>query len=314
VTVDEEHPLLRHDGIFYDDEATFGTAAVSFVREGIERDEIVMVNTGSNAVTSLLRALFADDVQVVFAEHQVYTAPTAVIDGYRRTMDRGLAAGASGFRAMGFIDFESSNLPWQEWLRYEAAVNEVFAPYPLTSLCPYDTTTVPHEIVEAIARTHTGLVDARGRHTNPGYTGPAELVAEEGLRTPALPIQARAPRMVLQPGRETDDLRVELYSATMSSHLPRLRVDDFVSAMSELVRNAHRHGAEPVTLKVWASDTTLVGTVTDHGPGLEDPLVGYARPTDPAQGLGLWGARQLVDVLDFERDGTGFTVRAASFA
>ena len=31
---------LQHDAIFYDDETTFSTAAVSFVREGVERGEV----------------------------------------------------------------------------------------------------------------------------------------------------------------------------------------------------------------------------------------------------------------------------------
>jgi len=273
-----------------------------------------MVNTGPHPVTSLLRALFATDEQVSFADRPVYRTPAGALDGYRRAMDRGLAAGAEGFRAMGFIDFDGSTLPWQEWLRYEAAVNHVFDGYPFRTLCPYDTTQVDDDVVVAIARAHTGLVDAAGRRPNPDYTAPAELVADEHLRTPPLPIQEMRPRMVLEPDHDADHLRLELYNATMFTHLPRVQVDDFVSAVSELVRNAHQHGREPVNLTLWASDTAVVGTVTDRGPGIEDPMVGYARPTDPAQGLGLWGVRQLVDVLDFERSESGFTVRAASFA
>jgi anti-sigma regulatory factor (Ser/Thr protein kinase) len=269
----------------------FSNAAVSFVREGIAQDEVVLVNTGRNAVTSLLKALFRGDEQVVFTDRGVYSSPAAALDGYHRTMTRGLAGGAQGFRAMGFIDFERSLLPWQEWVRYEAAVNHVFADHPLQTLCPYDVTEVDPSAVEAIVRAHPGVVDASGRHPNPDYT----------------------PRMVLAPGEDEPELRVELYAATLFTDLPRQRVDDFVSAVSELVRNAHRHGRPPVALRLWASDTAVICTVSDHGPGIDDLLVGYARPTDPAQGLGLWGARQLVDLLDFERDGSGFTVRAASF-
>jgi anti-sigma regulatory factor (Ser/Thr protein kinase) len=81
-----------------------------------------------------------------------------------------------------------------------------------------------------------------------------------------------------------------------------------------VVSNAHEHGRAPVTLRLWAADAAVVCTVTDRGPGIDDPLVGYARPRDPSEGLGLWAARQLCDVLDYERGAEGFAVRIAAFA
>ena len=57
-------------------------------------------------------------------------------------------------------------------------------------------------------------------------------------------------------------------------------------------------------------------TVTDHGPGIDDPFVGYVQPPrkvpgEPvrAGGLGLWAARQLCDILDYGSTAEGFTVR-----
>jgi anti-sigma regulatory factor (Ser/Thr protein kinase) len=304
---------LQHDAIFYDDESIFATAAVSFVREGVERGEVVMVNTGTSSVTSLLRAMFADEEQVVFADRPVYSTPAGALDGYRRTMERGLATGAVGYRAMGFIDFESTNLPWQEWLRYEAAVNRVFADFPFQTLCPYDTSKVSREITEAISRSHTGLVDIAGWRVNDSYLVPEELVVAEGLVTPPHPLQETAPRMVLEPDDDVMALRMEVYAATLFTALPSRKVDDFVAAVGEVVSNAHEHGRAPVTLKLWAADAVIVCTVTDRGPGIDDPLVGYARPRDPSEGLGLWAARQLCDVLDYERGPEGFTVRVAAF-
>jgi anti-sigma regulatory factor (Ser/Thr protein kinase) len=309
VSAQERAPRLQHDGIFYDDERTLASAAISFVREGIERDEVVMVNTGRNPVTSLLRAMFRSEDQVVFAEKPVYA-----LDGYHRIMQRGLDAGVKGYRAMGFIDFDHSSLPWQEWVRYEAAVNRVFADFPFQTLCPYDTASVAGEITEAMVRAHSGLVGPDGRRENDRYLDPAELVVMDGLRTPVHPLQETTPRMVLKPGDDLTELRLEVYAATMFTELPSRKVDDLVSAVGEVVANAHKHGDEPVALNLWAADTTVVCTVTDTGPGIADPLAGYARSSDPSEGLGLWAARQLVDVLDYERDEAGFTVRVISHA
>jgi anti-sigma regulatory factor (Ser/Thr protein kinase) len=314
VSAQESPRRLQHDAIFYDNECVFANAAASFVREGIARNEIVMVNTGTNPVTSLLRAMFQGEDQVVFAEQPVYNTPAIAIDGYRRTMQQGLAAGVVGYRAMGFIDFDHTDLPWQEWLRYEAAVNRVFADFPFQTLCPYDTTAVAGETVDAMVRAHSGLVGPHGRRDNERYVDPAELVLAEGLRTPAHPLQETTPRMVLKPGDDLTELRMEVYAATMFTALPSRKVDDLVAAVGEVVSNAHRYGDEPVCLKLWAADATVVCVVTDTGPGIADPLVGYARPTDPSGGLGLWAARQLVDVLDYERDEVGFHVRVISNA
>lgn len=309
-----EHRLLQHDAIFYDDESVFAPAAVSFVRQGIERDEVVMVNTGANPITALLRAVFSGEEQVTFAEGQLYTTPAAALDGYRRTMERGLASGATGFRAMGFIDFPNSKLPWQEWLRYEAAVNRVLRDFPFRTLCPYDTSTMPAERIDGIMRAHTGLVDADGRHENGDYIEPEKLVVADGLLTPPLQIQASSPRMMLEAGDDLMELRLEIYAATMFTSLSRLQIDDFVKAVGEAVANAHKHGVGPVQLRLWASDDTVVCTVTDGGQGVDDPLVGYARPRHPSEGLGLWAIRQLVDICDYEHGPDGFTVRLASFA
>lgn len=310
-----EHRQLHHDAIFYEDESTFAAAAVSFVRQGVEHDDVVMVNTGRLPITALLRAVFEGEEQVVFADREVYSTPAVVLDSYRRTMERGLASGAKGYRAMGFIDLRSSRLPWQEWLRYEAAVNRVFHDFPFRTLCPYDVTTVSAETADALMRAHTGLLDPNGWSENGDYVEPEKLVVADGLVTPPLPVQEEsAPRMVLEASDDLMELRLEIYTATMFTSLSRLQIDDFVKAVGETVANAHAHGGAPVLLRLWASDNTVVCTVTDRGPGLDDPLVGYARPRHPDEGLGLWASRQLVDILDYERGEDGFTVRLASFA
>lgn len=305
---------IQHDGIFYDDEDVLVSAALAFVREGIAADEVVMINTGDHFVTPLLRAVFAGDEQVVIAERPQYTSPAAALDRYRRVMEEGLAQGVRGYRAMGYIDFGGSILPWQEWVRYEAAVNEAFADLPFRTLCPYDTSRLPATIIDPIKRAHTGLVDADGWHANPEYVDPGALLRRDHLRTPPLAVQGSAPRMVLEPGTDLMELRMEVYAATMFTHLPRRKVDDFVAAVGQVVANAHQHGKPPVRLTLWAADTQVVCTVTDQGPGLDDPMLGWSRPRSPEQGIGLWASRQLVDVLDFEQAGDGFTVRVASFA
>lgn len=303
---------LGHDAVFYSDEEELVATAVRFVRDGVARGEVVLVNTGDHPVTPLLGAMFAGEKQVVVADRSPYQTPAGALDNYRRTMDRGLAAGARGFRAMGHIDLAAGSLPWQEWLRYEAAVNRVFAGYPLRTLCPYDTRSLSGPVATAMRRAHPGLVDRAGWRPNPEYVEPERLVREPGLRPPPHPLELGPPRMVLDAHEDLDDLRMEVHAATLFTDLPRRRVDEFASAVVEVTDNALTHGRPPVDLRLWASSVAVVCTVTDRGPGIADPLRGYARPRNPAEGLGMWAVRHLCDVVDYGPTEAGFTVRLMS--
>jgi len=308
-----DRPRLRHDGIFYDDEGDFVETVVPFVRDGIEAGEVVLLNTGSHPVSPLLRAMFCDEEQVVVGRETGAATPASMLDTYRRTMEQGIARGATGYRAVGWLDLDANRLPWQEWLRYEAAANKALADLPLRTLCPFDLRTMSEGTAEAMMATHTGLVGPDGWRSNDGYVDPGTLVVRDDLRTPPHPLESGAPRMVLQSTNDLMELRMELYSATVFPDLPRVRLDDFVKAVGEVVGNAHKHGGDPVLLRLWASDTTAICTVTDSGPGIADPLAGFARPRHPSQGLGLWAARQLCDIVDYQHGPDGFTVRVASF-
>jgi anti-sigma regulatory factor (Ser/Thr protein kinase) len=198
-------------------------------------------------------------------------------------------------------------------VKYEAAVNRVFHDLPFRTICPYDVSKLPPSITDPLMRTHTGLVGPGGTRPNERYVDPELLLADGALVTPPHPLQSSAPRMVLQPGDDLRELTLEVYAATMFTDLPPRKLDDLVSAVAEVVANAHRHGGEPVRLRLWAAETAVVCTVSDAGPGITDPLLGLARPDHPSLGLGLWAARQLVDILDYKHGPEGFTVRVAAF-
>ena len=66
-------------------------------------------------------------------------------------------------------------------------------------------------------------------------------------------------------------------------------------------------------LRLWTDVDTVLCTVTDQGPGIDDAFVGYARPSSTEASLGLWAARH-GDVLDFDRTRDGFEVRLVAYA
>lgn len=53
---------------------------------------------------------------------------------------------------------------------------------------------------------------------------------------------------------------------------------DLALAASEILANAHDHGAGPTALRTWADGGYLICQIDDAGAGLADPFAGY-RPT-----------------------------------
>jgi anti-sigma regulatory factor (Ser/Thr protein kinase) len=78
-----------------------------------------------------------------------------------------------------------------------------------------------------------------------------------------------------------------------------------------MTSNALRHGRPPVGLCLWVADDRVVCTVSDTGPGFDDPFAGYgpAHGDDLSRGgMGLWLARQLCDHVDITHDADGVRV------
>jgi anti-sigma regulatory factor (Ser/Thr protein kinase) len=96
------------------------------------------------------------------------------------------------------------------------------------------------------------------------------------------------------------------------SSLSSEAAEGLVGAVSEVVTNATLHGRPPVQVTGWVAPGRRVATVTitDHGPGPDDPQAGQ-RPEsrDPGDGgFGLWLAHHMCTVT-MSSDDHGFTVR-----
>lgn len=311
---------MRHDALFYGSEEVLAAAAVPFVREGVERGETVLVNTGVLPVTRLLKAVFVGEPLVHFSPAEVYSTPAAVLDRYQRILERAVSAGTPGVRAMGYLDLSGGDrMPWEEWVRYEAAVDRFLGDYPFRALCPYDIRAVPADALAAMRTAHPMRLEAGRRAPAQERVDPTELARRYAAG--ADPLQLTPPIVELDQITELRGLRMDLYPVLLPSALSDRKVDDFVKAVGEVAMNARLHGEGPVRLRVWTAPDRVVCTITDHGHGIDDPLLGYARPSRAALarglpeqgGTGLWAARQLCDVLDYETAPGGFTVRLVAF-
>jgi anti-sigma regulatory factor (Ser/Thr protein kinase) len=115
-------------------------------------------------------------------------------------------------------------------------------------------------------------------------------------------------------GHPLDDdslgFRKRLRGELATAGIPSNRADELILAATEVLSNAHRYGDGPTARCVGHIDGRFVCEISDHGPGLDDPLAGYLPPgTGDDTSAGLWVARQLTHRLDLISSADGLTVR-----
>jgi len=301
---------LQHDLLLHDSVEELAALAAPVLLAGLADGDAAVVLTGPKTAAVLTDALADDDRVVVLDQTEVYgTRTPAALTALRRLAERQAPAGRL-LRVVGKTDFGPTPRQWLEWERYEAVINRALRDQPLWGVCVYDTSRLPDTVVEAGLRTHPHLVTAEGRQVNPQYQEPAEFL--RALPVPEEPLERTEPLLRVDDVSDFIGLR-----HSVARHLAGLggspdALEDLHLAIDEMSSNAVRHGGPPVQLRLWASRDRVVCTISDRGPGMDDPFAGYgpAHGRDLSRGgMGLWLARQLCDHVDVIDDGAGLTVR-----
>jgi anti-sigma regulatory factor (Ser/Thr protein kinase) len=290
----------RHDAFLYDDDEHLARVAAPFVRAGLAAGEAVVLAAAPRVAGMLHDAVGAHPLLHVLERHDVYRArtPTAITT-FRRLAEQYAGDGVPRVRVVGEVDFGLTQRDWLEWQRYESVINEALADWPLWGLCVFDAQRLPQPLLDSAMATHPTLVGPDGRAPNPGFVDPATYV--RGLPVPEEPLEATPPRLTAPDVSDFVGLR-----RAVATELARTRaggdlVEDFLLAVDEMVSNAIRHGRPPVGLRLWTAEDRVVCTISDGGPGWDDPFAGYgpAHGDDLSRGgMGLWLARQLCDHVD----------------
>jgi anti-sigma regulatory factor (Ser/Thr protein kinase) len=304
------HAGYFHEAAFYGSDEEFLAIVLPFLRDGVAEGEPTLVTLGEVNAGLVRAALGPADVAALrFVPGDLqYARPARAIRTYRSMFDEVVREGARQVRVVGDVPHPGFGVAWDEWARYEAAVNHTYDAYPVWGMCPYDLRTAPAEVLADVRRTHPRVATADGGHrVNPDFGDPVGLLRGE-LITPR-PVEARAPHVELHDPTAAEARRALLAVAGNASTDPAA-VDDLLIAVSEAVDNAWSHGRPPVRLRLWHHGRSLVATVTDAGDGPQDPYAGLLPATGSATaGLGLWMTHQMCDSVTYHRDPDGFTLR-----
>jgi anti-sigma regulatory factor (Ser/Thr protein kinase) len=217
--------------------------------------------------------------------------------------------GIEQIRLVNHVPHPGLGTPWDGWRRYEAAVNGLFGDLPARELCLYDRRITPGDVLADVARTHPRIRAADGTPLpNPSFQDPGAFLRSLPPPPPD-PLERQRPDVELvDPSAAAGRHAVE--EAASRTRVPVEEIGRLVLAVSEAATNAVVHGRPPVTMRVWTAPERIVVTVSDHGPGIQDPYAGLvpSPSVDGLGGFGLWIMHQLV-TANFFRQRDGFTVR-----
>jgi anti-sigma regulatory factor (Ser/Thr protein kinase) len=306
-----QHPnTYRHDLLLHDSADEYAALAAPFLRAGLADGDAAVVVAARETAAVLTDALADDDRVLVLDAAHVYAERTpAALTALRQLAQRQAPEGGR-LRVVAEADFGPTPRHWLEWQRYEAVSNEALRDEPLWGICAYDTSRLPDEVVETGLRTHPHLVTAEGRRVNPAYQPPADVL--RALPVPAEPIEQTEPLLRVDDVSDFIGLRHAVGAELAALGGAPDAMDDLHLAIDEMSSNAVRHGGPPVQLRLWAAADRVVCTISDRGPGMDDPFAGYgpAHGSDLSRGgMGLWLARQLCDHVDVIASAAGLTIR-----
>ncbi|TFV48891.1 sensor histidine kinase [Blastococcus sp. TF02A-35] len=296
-----------------DDEIVAG--AVPYVEEGLGAGDTVLLCCPPETV-ALITAALGERASAVESDARICLLGTRVADAMAVTREwvrRAAGTGSGRLRIVGQVQFGAAARNWREGLRYEAAANRLLADEPLSALCLFDRRVLPAEVLAGVGATHPQLLSG-GRHVPSGsFRDPREFALR--LPLPREPIEGAGPVFTATDAPSLAELRGDLRRVIRARVTDPDLDEDLHFAASEVASNAFRHGARPVSARVWVDADRLVCAISDSGPGFDDPFAGFrpAHGDDLALGgMGLWLARKLwdhVDVLPLE---PGVTVRLST--
>jgi hypothetical protein len=176
-----------HEAVLYDSDEDFLGVVVPFLHEGVAVGQPCLVALGASTA-GLVRAAVGDTSGLSFLDDR-YDRPASVIRSSRDLFAAQVADGASQIRVVSEVPHPGMGAPWDGWARYEAAVNQAYAEFPLWGLCAYDTRITPRR-------------GPRRRRSHP----PSPRHRRRPLGQPALSGPGRVPHPTpTQPGRPGGD-------------------------------------------------------------------------------------------------------------
>jgi anti-sigma regulatory factor (Ser/Thr protein kinase) len=298
---------FSHVAFLYSDLPEFLDEACGFVREGLERDEAVLVATGGDRLAGL-RTFFGTEPDVQLVEMaEVGANPARIIPVWRQFLDEHVAAGRS-VRGIGEpIWAGRTEAELAECHQHESLLNLAFGAGPSWRLlCPYDVTALPDDVIEEARANHPLVLD--GGHWSASDVYRPERARRALRHRPLAPAPPDAVELRFTAG-DLAAVRRVVRRFGLTEGLAENPTDDLVLCVDEMASNSLLHGGGNGTLRMWREPTEVICEISDAG-SIADPLVGRESPAvDRLGGRGLWMANQLCHLVQVRSGASGTVIR-----
>src|SRR3954454_16449128 len=198
---------LEHDALFYANDDEYVAGVLGFVREGLERDEPVLVAVPGWNLELLREALTPEEMprvrlrdMTVAGRNPGRIIGTVLPASAREHADRRVRIVGEPIWA-GRTDEE-----YPACAEHEALINVALGPLPAYIQCPYDTSALPASVLTDAPRTPPTLATGPTRWTSPAYTDPAMVAASFDVELSPAPPDAEV--VVIGPGAAARSARV----------------------------------------------------------------------------------------------------------
>jgi anti-sigma regulatory factor (Ser/Thr protein kinase) len=299
---------FRHEAMLYAGADEFVEGSASFIRDGLEADEAILVVVSAAKIDRLRDELGRDAAEVQFADMaDVGENPARIIPAWRDFVDS--RAAGSAWRGIGEPIWDGrSPAELVECQRHESLLNVAFEGGAAWSLlCPYDTETLDPSVIAEARASHPYVREDGRSFSSTRYRGTEAAGApfDHPLPEPPVPpLEFAFGPDTLQAARQVVD------EFATEAGLSALRRADVVMVANELATNSLLHATGEGLLRLWEEADVVICEVRDRGQ-LDQPLVGRERPTrDQEHGRGLWVANQLCELVQVRSFATGTVVRA----
>ena len=299
------HDTYRHECLLYAGTGGFLDAVVPFVREGLARQEPMLVAVAEPRLAALRSALAGDAGQVVFADMaDLGHNPALIIPAWREFIDRHGGAGRP-VRGIGepiWATRQQEVIVEAQLL--EGMLNVAVGPdVPLWLLCPYDTRALHEQVIVEAARSHPVIVESHTYRVSTTYRGAAHV--KDFFCSPF-----REPRVSVTPimfDPHNHGHVGELLAFGVTAGLRIDRAVKLAAAVDEVARAADLDNL-PVDIRVWSDQAALVCEVTDPET-LHDPLVGRVTGPLSSRDRAVRLANEMCDLVQVRSGHAGTATR-----
>jgi anti-sigma regulatory factor (Ser/Thr protein kinase) len=297
---------LSHAALVYDSDDQLLDAAVPFLRQGVDRGCMTLLSVGVREQPLILEAL-GDVSGVTVVPSWSAGAAFQTLRQNHQLINTPAEQGRGAMHILGEVPCTTEAVPWGSWVRYETAINHVYADLSVSMLCPYDRRTAPQSVLDDVTNTHPLFATDGTLSSNARFLDPTAFLGDLATRD-LDPIEAEPPSLEL-----VDELpgasRRSVAALAEQSGLDRRTIEALALVVGEVVNNAVMHGRPPVVVRAWFAPDRAVVSVLDHGDGPDNPFVGMLPlQSAPAGGLGLHVVYQTCSLVTMSQSESDFTV------